>query len=658
MADQITIVLPDGAAKELAEGATGLELAGSIGRRLADAAVIMNVDGRERDLVAELHDGERVAIVTRDSDRGRYTIRHSTAHVMAQAVLDLWPGAHFAIGPPVEDGFYYDFQLPDDAHFTPDDLGRIDARMREIMAEHQPFLRAEHPKDGAREIFGDQPFKLEIIDGATSAAGDVIDPMAGADADMVSTYENPPRFIDLCRGPHVEHTGRHLGHFELMRVAAAYWRGDESNQQLQRIYGTAWESDQALKEHLHRLEEAAKRDHRKLGVELDLFHFPPELGGGLAVFHPKGGMVRKIMEDYSRSEHERAGYEFVYTPHIAKSTLFEQSGHLQWYADAMYPPMEMEGATYYPKPMNCPGHLLIYKARQHSYKELPLRLFEFGTVYRFERSGVLNGLMRARGFTQDDSHILCTPDQLQDELASLLAFVLRLLRTFGLGDFEAELATRPDKFVGEPEEWTTAEAALEQALKGAEVPYVIAEGEGAFYAPKVDVHVRDAIGRRWQLSTLQVDFQLPQLFDLTYVDADNSHKRPQMIHRALFGSLERFFAILLEHYAGAFPTWLAPVQCRVLPVAMAHAAYAHEVADRLRAEGFRAEVGGADEPLGARVRKAKHLEKIPHTLVVGEDDVAHGTVADNRRDEGRPEKDIPVDELVTRLHAEVAAATS
>jgi threonyl-tRNA synthetase len=647
MASDITIRLPDGSSREVLAGTTGADLAASIGRRLAEAAVVVRVNGFLRDLSCELQDGDEVAVVTADSDDGRFVIRHSTAHVMAQAVLDLFPGSDFGIGPPIENGFYYDFALPEGGTFSPDDLPKVEARMREILTEAQPFVRDEHSKDEARKIFSDHPLKLEIIEGAE-------DPMAGTDTDRVSTYANPPRFIDLCRGPHVEHTGRHLGHFKLLRTAGAYWRGDERNQQLQRLYGTAWESKKALAEHLHRLEEAEKRDHRKLGVELDLFSFPPEIGGGLPVFHPKGGLIRKLMEDYSRREHERAGYSFVSTPHLAKATLFERSGHLQWYADGMYPPMEMEGATYYPKPMNCPGHMLIYGARQKSYRELPLRLFEFGTVYRFERSGQIHGLTRVRGITQDDSHIFCTPEQLQDELASLLAFVLRLLRAFGLEDFDAELSTRnPDKMVGSPEQWDKAEAALAEALKTAGLDYVVSPGEAAFYAPKIDVHVRDAIGRKWQLSTLQVDFQSADRFDLEFMAADGTRQRPQVIHRALFGSVERFFGILLEHYAGALPTWLSPVQVTVCPVASDHEEWAGQVVERLSAEGFRVELLSADEQLGARIRKAK-MAKVPHVVVVGGEDVAAGTVADNVRGAERPEKGIALEELIQRLRVEAA----
>jgi threonyl-tRNA synthetase len=649
MPDVITVRLPDGSERELPAGSTGADLAASIGRGLAKAAVAVTIDGRETDLTEPLPDAATVAVITDASPEGRHVLRHSTSHILAQAVTDLWPGAHYAIGPAIEDGFYYDFELPGGAHFSEDDLGRIEARMREIVAEDQPFVREEHTVHEGLSLFADQPYKREIIEGVDAGADDSAEGVGGG---AVSTYRNNDRFVDLCRGPHVPSTGR-LGHFKLMKVAAAYWRGDEKRPQLQRIYGTAWESKAALEDHLHRLEEAEKRDHRRLGQELDLFHFPPELGGGLVVFHPKGGLVRKLMEDYSRAEHEKAGYEFVYTPHLAKSTLFEISGHLEWYRDGMYPPMELEGAKYYPKPMNCPLHILIYKSRQRSYRELPLRLFEFGTVYRFERSGVLNGLLRARGFTQDDSHIFCTPEQLAPELASLLAFVLRILRAFGLEDFEAELATRPDKFVGEPREWDVGTDALRHALEVAGLDYVVAEGEGAFYAPKIDVHVRDAIGRRWQVSTLQVDLQEPQRFDMEYVGADNVRHRPYMIHRALFGSLERFFGILIEHYAGAFPTWLAPVQVSVLPVRSDHQEYAERVATDLREAGMRVEILAADEQLGARVRRAK-LDKVPYVLVVGDDDVAAGTVGVNARGEQRAERGVPLDEFRTRVQDEIA----
>jgi threonyl-tRNA synthetase len=641
------VTLPDGSPRQLPDGSTAGDLAASIGRGLAKAAVAAVVNGAQADLGAPLHDGDTVAVLTADSEDGRYVLRHSTAHVLAQAVCDLFPGAKYAIGPPIEDGFYYDFELPGGARFSDDDLARIEARMREIVGEDQPFVREELSREEGLARFADQPFKVEIIEG--------VDPREGAEGSAVSVYRNgaAPKsgWADLCRGPHVPST-RRLGSFKLMKVAGAYWRGDEHRPMLQRIYGTAWESDKALAAHLHRLAEAERRDHRKLGLELDLFHFPPEIGGGLPVFHPKGGLIRKLMEDYAREEHEAAGYSFVWTPHLAKSTLFEISGHLGWYSDGMYPPMEMEGAAYYPKPMNCPMHILIYKSQSRSYRELPLRLFEFGTVYRFERSGVLHGLTRVRGITQDDSHIFCAPDQLAGELTSLLTFVLKVLRTFGLTEFEAELATRPDKFVGEPAEWDVATEALRQALGGAGLEYELAEGEGAFYAPKIDVHVRDAIGRRWQISTLQVDLQMPQRFDMEFVGADNARHRPYMIHRALFGSVERFFAILLEHYAGALPAWLSPVQARVLPVREDHDLYAASVVGRLKGAGLRADVAEADEPLGARIRKAK-LEKLPYVLVVGDDDVEAGTVGVNPRG-GQVERGVGTGAFVDRLRDEVS----
>lgn len=648
MPDLLTISLPDGSTRELAEGSTAGDLAAAIGSRLAKAAVIAEVNGVERDLVWPLAEGDTVSIVTETSDRGLFTLRHSTAHVLAQAVLDLFPGATFGIGPPVENGFYYDFELPDGGTFTPDDLERIEAHMREIVAERQPFVRDEITEDAALELFHAHPYKCEIIRGAAA------DPMSATETGLVRTYENPPRFIDLCRGPHVPHTGR-LGHFKLMRVAGAYWRGDERNPMLQRIYGTAWASKKDLDAHLERLAEAEKRDHRKLGVELDLFSFPEEIGSGLAVFHPKGGIVRRLMEDYSRQRHEQAGYEFVYSPHITKANLFETSGHLDWYADGMYPPMELDGGTaYYLKPMNCPFHILIYGSNQRSYRDLPLRLFEFGTVYRYEKSGVVHGLTRARGFAQDDAHIFCTREQAPAELARALDFVLDLLRDYGLDDFYVELSTKPEtKAVGTDEEWDEAIAVLRDVALDRGMELVIDEGGGAFYGPKISVQARDAIGRTWQMSTIQLDFQLPQRFDISYVGPDGERHRPVMIHRALFGSVERFFAVLVEHYAGAFPAWLAPVQVRVLPVRDDHEAYAHRLVDRLRAEGFRADAVRADEPLGGRIRRAK-LEKLPYVLVVGDDDVEHGTVGVNPRG-GDVERGVSVDDFVARLAADVVA---
>ncbi len=643
MTNEIEVTLPDGSSRRLPPGATAGDLAASVGRRLAAAAVAARVDGAEVDLGTPLPDAAEVAIITADSDDGRAVLRHSTAHVLAQAVCDLFPGARYAIGPPVDDGFYYDFELPGGAHFTEDDLGRIEARMREIVAEDQDFVRQELSVDEGLQLFADQPYKVEIIEG--------VDDSEGAAAAVVSTYANKD-WVDLCRGPHVASTAR-LGAFKLMRVAGAYWRGDERRPMLQRIYGTAWESTKALAEHLHRLEEAERRDHRRLGPELDLFSFPEELGAGLAVWHPNGAMVRRVMEEFSRVEHETGGYQLVYSPHLARSTLWETSGHLGFYAESMYPPMELEGASYYPKPMNCPFHLLVYRSTLRSYRDLPLRLFELGTVYRFERSGVLHGLLRTRGFTQDDSHIFCTPDQIVPELTSLLDFVVRMLRTFGFESFTAEISTRPtEKSVGSDDDWSLATEALFEAIGASGLDYRVAEGEGAFYGPKIDIHVGDAIGRAWQLSTLQVDFQMAKRFGLEYVGADNTRHQPIMIHRALFGSVERFFGILVEHYAGAFPVWLAPVQVRVLGVKDEHDPYVAEVVGRLRAVGFRADSVAADEPLGGRIRRAK-LAKLPYVLVVGDSDVAAGTVGVNPRG-GEVERDVAVDTFVARLAAEVA----
>jgi threonyl-tRNA synthetase len=657
MAAEITVTLPDGSDRVLAEGATGATLAASIGRRLAAAAVAVEVDGELVDLNRPLHDRAKVRIVTGDSEEGRAVLRHSTAHVMAQAVTSLWPGARFAIGPSISDGFYYDFELPGRAHFTAEDLATIDARMREIIAAGQPFLREEHSIADGLELFADQPYKREIIEGVSAASGGAADAELAAEAGpggVVTAYRNTEAFVDLCRGPHVVATDR-LGHFKLTRVAGAYWRGDEKRQQLQRIYGTAWESEAALEAHLDRLVEAERRDHRKLGAELDLFSFPPEIGSGLVVFHPKGGLIRRIMEDYSRLRHAEAGYDFVNSPHITKAELFETSGHLQWFAESMYPPMELdEGHRYYLKPMNCPFHILIYRSRQRSYRELPLRYFEFGSVYRYEKSGVVHGLTRVRGMTQDDAHIFCTRDQMAGELESLLSFVLDLLRDYGLEDFYLELSTKPEgKAVGTDEEWDEATAALARAASAMDLDLVADEGGGAFYGPKISVQALDAIGRNWQISTIQLDFQEPQRFGLEYVGADNERHRPIMIHRALFGSIERFFGVLVEHYAGAFPTWLAPVQVRVLPVRDDHQPYADEVLEALRAAGLRADAEAAAEPLSARIRRAK-LEKLPYVLVVGADDVAGRTVGVNERGSERPERGVSLGDFVDRAVADAA----
>jgi threonyl-tRNA synthetase len=631
--------------------------------------IAARVNGELRDLASPLADGDRVEPVAIDSPDGLNILRHSTAHVMAQAVQELFPQAKLGIGPPIENGFYYDFDVPEP--FGPDDLKSIEARMRQIVKQGQLFSRRPVSDEEARVELAAEPYKLELIglkgsaSGTPGAAGQPGEAEYGDSGESVEVgggvltiYDNLDPgtgelcWKDLCRGPHLP-TTRNIPAFKVMRSGGAYWRGSEKNPQLQRIYGTAWPSRDAQDEYLRLLEEAEKRDHRKLGAELDLFSFPTEIGSGLPVFHPKGGIVRKALEDYSRARHEQAGYEFVYTPHITKSNLFETSGHLQWYADGMYPPMEMEGARYYPKPMNCPMHILIYASRGRSYRELPLRLFEFGTVYRFEKSGVVHGLTRARGFTQDDSHIFCTPEQLQDELASLLDFVVGLLRDYGLTEFEAELSTRPEKFVGEIADWDKAEAALKHALDKSGLPYVIAEGEGAFYAPKIDVHVKDAIGRRWQLSTLQVDFQEPGRFGIEYQAADGSRQRPYMIHRALFGSIERFFGILLEHFAGAFPPWLAPVQVVCIPISDAHVGYLRQVATRLREHGIRVEVDDSDDRMQKKIRTAQR-QKVPYMLLAGDDDVAADAVSFRYRS-GEQKNGVPIVDAIAEITGAVAS---
>ncbi|MEY3594794.1 MAG: threonine--tRNA ligase, partial [Actinomycetota bacterium] len=610
------------------------------------------VNGAEVDLNVALADGDVVSIVTADSDAGRHVLRHSTAHVLAQAVTQLFPGAKFSVGPAIEDGFYYDFDLPEGRTFSETDLVAITSRMKEIVSANQPFTRSEVSARDALQLFSDQPYKCEIIERVTSGAADGVDADEVGSGDAISVYRNSPEFVDLCRGPHVPTTGK-LGHFALMKVAGAYWRSSDKGPMLQRIYGTAWESKSALEEHLNRLIEAEKRDHRRLAVEQDLLSFPQELGGGLAVWHPKGAIVRKLMEDYSRDRHQSGGYQFVFTPHLANANLFQTSGHLDFYKDGMYPPMEMDNGTYYPKPMNCPMHCLIYRGRQRSYRELPLRLFELGTVYRYERAGTLHGLLRIRGFTQDDSHIFCTEEQMADEITSLLDFVMSVLRRFGFEDFEFNLSTRdPNKSVGSDDIWEKATAALREGLDRHGVVYKIKEGDAAFYGPKIDIDVRDAIGRKWQLSTIQCDFNLPERFNLEYVGADSGRHQPIMLHRALFGSVERFFGVLLEHYAGALPTWLAPVQVRILPVASAHEDYAAELRNQFANAGLRVDVSHADDQLGKRIRNAK-LEKLPYVLVVGDDDVAHHSVGVNPRG-GEVERDVLANDFLARVLAEIA----
>jgi threonyl-tRNA synthetase len=608
----IELTFPDGSTHQFPDGVTGREVAEWVGPRLAKAAVAVTLDSRQLDIGRPLPSGGRFEVITDGTEDGRAVLRHSAAHVLAQAVLDLFPGARFAIGPPIEDGFYYDFDIG--RPFTPEDLEKIEARMWEIIGEDQPFVRQEVGRAEALEIFADQPFKREIIESVEESE-------VGA-GEQVTLYRNDG-FVDLCRGPHLPSTGG-LQAIRLLRSAGAYWRGDEHRPQLQRIYGTAWESRQALAAYLDRLEEAHRRDHRRLGVELDLFSFPPELGAGLALWHPNGGLVRKEIEDYSRRTHLAHGYQIVSSPHLARSVLWETSGHLDFYGESMYPPMELdEGHRYYVKPMNCPFHILIYRARGRSYRELPLRLFELGTVYRYERSGVLHGLLRVRGFTQDDSHIFCSREQLADELQRLLDFVLMVHRDFGFSEFEGDLSTRGDRSIGDDEVWKEATEALRRALEEAGLAYRVAEGEATFYGPKIDIHIRDAIGRRWQMGTLQVDFAQPERFDLEYDTPDNTRGRPIMIHRALFGSVERFVGILVEHYAGALPAWLAPVQATVVPVADRHLDYAREVAAALG--GLRVVVDETNETVGEKIRRA-FTHKHPAVLVVGDRDAEERTV--------------------------------
>jgi len=628
-------------------GTTAGAVLGSLGPE--PGVIAARVNGELRDLASQVADGDVVEPVAIASDDGRYILRHSVAHVMAQAVQELFPQAKLGIGPPVENGFYYDFDV--DKPFTPEDLKAIEARMRQIVKQGQRFSRRVVTDEQARTELAAEPYKLELIGLKGSPSADDGESVEVGGSEL-TIYDNLDRssgelcWKDLCRGPHLPDT-RSIPAFKLMRTGGAYWRGSEKNPQLQRIYGTAWESRDKQDEYVTMLAEAEKRDHRKLGAELDLFSFPVEIGSGLPVFHPKGGIIRRVMEDYSRRRHEEGGYEFVNTPHVTKEDLFITSGHLEWYKEGMFPPMELDGVTYYNKPMNCPMHILIYSSRGRSYRELPLRLFEFGTVYRYEKSGVVHGLTRARGFTQDDSHIFCTPEQLQDELASLLAFVVGLLRDFGLTDFEAELSTRPEKYVGELSEWAEAETALKHALDVSGLPYVIAEGEGAFYAPKIDVHVKDAIGRRWQLSTLQVDFQEPGRFGIEYQAADGTRKRPYMIHRALFGSIERFFGILVEHYAGAFPPWLAPVQVTGIPVTDAHVPYLEKIAASLREQGIRVDIDASDDRMQKKIRTAQR-QKVPYMLIAGDDDVAAEAVSFRYRD-GTQKNTVPVADAVAEI---------
>ena len=606
--EKMNVVLPDGAKIELDTGANVYDLAGKIGARLQKAAVAAIVNDETVDLGTGLADGDRVSIITESSAEGIDIMRHSMSHVMAQAVMRLYPNVKLGIGPTIQDGFYYDFDL--EKRISVDDLPAIEAEMAKIISEDLAFERREMSKDDARREFSGQPYKLELIDEIEDKA--------------LGLYKNG-EFLDLCRGPHVMSTGR-LKAFKLLSVAGAYWRGDEKRPMLQRIYGTAYFNEKELKAHLVRLEEAEKRDHRKLGRELDLFTIDDEFGAGLPLWHPRGAILRKVIEDFWKNEHIKRGYELIATPHIAKVDLWRTSGHWDFYRESMFSPMEVEGIEYVVKPMNCPGHIKIYKSHTRSYRELPIRWAELGTVYRFERSGVLHGLLRVRGFTQDDAHIFCTPDQIESEILDVIELMSFILKGFGFDDYDVYLSTQPEKSVGLQENWDKATSALSAALEKAGLAYEIDPGEGVFYGPKIDVKIRDAIGRSWQCTTIQVDFNLPERFDLSYVGADNQEHRPIMIHRAILGSLERFIGVLIEHYAGAFPVWVAPEQVVVLPIADRHNEYAEAVAGKLREAGVRASVDIRTESVNKKIRDAQ-LQKTPYMLVVGDKEIENEQVA-------------------------------
>jgi threonyl-tRNA synthetase len=638
--NSISVILPDDSRTELPAGASAADLAAAIGPGLARAAVAARVEGELWDLGRPLEDGAHVEIVTRADDDADalYALRHSAAHVLATAVRELYPDAGIGFGPPIEEGFYYDFDV--DEPFTPDDLERIEAKMAEVAAANHPFERSEIQREEAEALFGDDPLKLERL-------------AEIPEDETISAYRDGP-FVDLCRGPHVPSTGE-VEHFKLLSAAGAYWRGDERRQMLQRIYGTAFYGQDALSAHLERLEEAKRRDHRKLGQELDLFSIQEDIGPGLVCWHPKGARMQLELRRWIEALLERRGYEFVYTPHVSSEALFERSGHLQAYSENMYPSMRGEGEreAYRVKPMNCPGHTLIYAARQRSYRDLPLRLSEIANVYRYERSGTLHGLLRVRMLTMDDGHIFCTPDQVEDEIFTALDLVGDVMNTLGLV-YRLDLATRPEKRIGEDDVWDHAEASLYQALERLEVEYGLDEGGGAFYGPKIDIKFRDAIGREWQGATIQLDFNLPERFDLQYIGPDNKPHRPAMIHRAIFGTLERFAGVLIEHFAGAFPVWLAPEQVRVLPITDGHADGAREIVGRLRVAGLRVELDDRSDTLSYRVRDGEVM-KVPYLLVVGDRELEAGTVAVRAHGAEKKQVVMPVDDFVAAVQEKVRA---
>ncbi|MBU3645449.1 MAG: threonine--tRNA ligase [Candidatus Nanopelagicaceae bacterium] len=663
MSNQIQVTV-DGQIKTVpADSKPTLILEELYGDRLkpgANAIVVCKINGVLRDLWTDLSDGDVVESITIDSEEGLMVLRHSTAHVLAQAVQELFPQTRLGIGPPIKDGFYYDFDP--ERPFNPDDLTKLESAMKKIIKDGQRFKRRPISDADALTELANEPYKCELVKLKSSDAAEGASVEVGAGE--LTIYDNLGRdgkavWGDLCRGPHLPST-KFIPAYKLMRSAGAYWRGSEKNPMLQRIYGTAWPSQEELDNYLHLLAEAEKRDHRRLGAELDLFSFPEEIGSGLAVFHPKGGIIRRAMEDYSRKRHEEEDYQFVYSPHLTKAALFETSGHLQWYAEGMYPPMVMDeelnadgtvkkaGQKYYMKPMNCPFHNLIFQSSSKSYRDLPLRLFEFGTVYRYEKSGVVHGITRARGFTQDDAHIYCTKEQMAGELDSLLTFVLNLLRDYGLEDFYLELSTRnPEKSVGSDSDWEAATDALRLAAEKQKLELVLDPGGAAFYGPKISVQAKDAIGRTWQMSTIQVDFQLPQRFDLGYTASDGSRQQPVMIHRALFGSIERFFGVLTEHYAGAFPPWLAPVQVRAIPVAEAFNNYLAEIVTEMKRSGIRAELDASDDRMQKKIRNAQ-TEKIPFMLIAGEEDQKAGAVSFRYRN-GEQKNGVPIKEAIAEI---------
>ena len=660
----VVYVGPDRTEVQIESGATAFDVVGDKARKV----VVATVNGELVDLSHELANGDEVHAVLISDPAGLSVLRHSVAHIVAQATQSLFDDVNLGIGPPIKDGFFYDFGTQ--RTFTPEDLLAIEKRCVEIINSGQKFARRVTDRESARVELAHEPFKIRLLgddDSAEVLSEDVMEVGGGELTiyDNIDLRSGDRKWCDLCRGPHVPDT-RYIDAraIKLTRTSAAYWLGDQKNESMQRVYGTAWPTKDDLKGYLTMLEEAEKRDHRRLGVELDLFSFPDEIGSGLAVFHPKGGVVRRAMEDYSRIRHEAAGYEFVYTPHITKGHLFETSGHLDWYKEGMFPAMHLDeelhedgtvkrqGQDYYLKPMNCPFHNLIFKSRGRSYRELPLRLFEFGSVYRYERSGVVHGLTRVRGMTQDDAHIYCTREQMQGELVNLLTFVLDLLRDYGLDDFYLELSTRnPEKSIGSDDEWEDATNALANAARDAGLDLVEDPGGAAFYGPKISVQARDAIGRTWQMSTIQVDFQLPQRFELEFQASDGTRQRPIMIHRALFGSIERFFGVLLEHYAGAFPVWLAPVQVVGIPIASAHSAYLDEIAAQLRAHAIRVEVDHSDERMQKKIRTAQ-TQKVPFMMIVGDEDMQAGAVSFRYRD-GTQENGVPIADAVAKIVAAV-----